>query len=161
MNKRLPRPEDVSRQHIDSTVMSFLKAEQDADWTVISLVTLHPREEIRTVLAENDDRYRSLNQKRFEQLVARLRAQQASIAMNILFTPPTKTLKGWSRCSWEDGHHDGLEGSSGGGRFRAAQGTRGCGPDLRTPRFGARLVSLAAPPGRQRSLGLGHVRGLR
>ena len=54
MSKRLPRPEDVSRHHIDSTVMSFLNGEQDADWTETSLVTLHPRDEIRKVLSEND-----------------------------------------------------------------------------------------------------------
>jgi hypothetical protein len=78
MNKRLPRPEDVSRQHIDSTVMSFLTGEQDADWTEISLVTLHPREEIRKVLYENDDRYRTLNEKRFQELLSRLRSQQVA-----------------------------------------------------------------------------------
>ena len=79
MNKRLPRPEDVSRQHIDSTVMSFLKAEQDADWTVISLVTLHPREEIRIVLRDNLERYRTMNKDRFLQLLARLKPQGVSI----------------------------------------------------------------------------------
>jgi hypothetical protein len=78
MSRRLPRPEDVSRHHIDSTVTSFLNGEQDANWTEISLVTLHPRDEIRLVLAENGDRYRSLNEKRFQELVARLRSQQVA-----------------------------------------------------------------------------------
>jgi len=78
MNRRLPRPEDVSRQHIESTVMSFLNGERDADWTEVSLVTLHPREEIRLVLSENGDRYRSLNEERFKKLVARLRSQQVA-----------------------------------------------------------------------------------
>jgi len=32
----MPRPEDVSRDHIDATVMSFLKGEKDADWTEVS-----------------------------------------------------------------------------------------------------------------------------
>ena len=78
MNRRLPRPEDVSRHHIDSTVLSFLNGERDADWSEISLVTLHPREEIRLVLAENGDRYRSLNVKRFNELAARLKSQHVA-----------------------------------------------------------------------------------
>src|SRR5436309_681516 len=40
MDRQMPRPEDVSRHHIDSTVMDFLKGERDADWTEVSLVTL-------------------------------------------------------------------------------------------------------------------------
>ena len=78
MSRRPPRPEDVSRQHIDSTVMSFLNGEQDADWTEISVVSLHPRDEIRIVLAENGDRYRSLNVKRFNELAARLKSQHVA-----------------------------------------------------------------------------------
>ena len=79
MSRRLPRPEDVSRHYIDSIVLSFLNGEQDADWTVISLVTLHPREEIRLVLRENLDRYRTVNEGRFLQLLARLRPQGVSL----------------------------------------------------------------------------------
>ena len=75
MNRRLPRPEDVSRQHIDTTVMAFLNGEKDAEWTEVSLVTLHPREEIRIVLGTNADRYRSISEGRFMELRARLRAQ--------------------------------------------------------------------------------------
>jgi len=75
MNGRMPRPEDVSRQHIDATVMGFLKGEQDADWAEVALVTLHPREEISIVLRENADRYRSINEGRLRELRVRLRAQ--------------------------------------------------------------------------------------
>ena len=75
MNRRMPRPEDVSRQHIDATVMGFLKGERDPDWTEVSLVTLHPREEIRIVLSENSNRYRNINEGRFRELLARLKAQ--------------------------------------------------------------------------------------
>ena len=78
MNRRMPRPEDVSHDHIDTTVTGFLRGEKDIDWTEVSLVTLHPREEIRLVLAEKGDRYRSLNEKRFQELVARLRSQQVA-----------------------------------------------------------------------------------
>jgi len=73
MTRRMPRPEDVSRDHIDATVMSFLKGEKDADWTEVSLVTLHPREEIGLVLKENRDRYRTVNEERFLELLARLK----------------------------------------------------------------------------------------
>ena len=52
----MPRPEDVSRQHIEATVIGFLKGERDADWTEVALVTLHPREEIKIVFGENADR---------------------------------------------------------------------------------------------------------
>src|SRR2546422_3354271 len=75
MSRRMPRPEDVSHDHIDTTVMSFLKGEKDADWTEIALVTLHPREEIKVVLREKADRYRSIDERRFYELLARLRTQ--------------------------------------------------------------------------------------
>ncbi len=79
MASRMPRPEDVSHDHIDAAVISFLKGEKDADWTEVSLVTLHPREEIRLVLKENLDRYRTVNEGRFLQLLARLRPQGVSL----------------------------------------------------------------------------------
>src|SRR5207245_11039888 len=62
MNRRMPRPEDVSHDHIDTTVTGFLRGEKDIDWTEVSLVTLHPREEIRIVLGANADRYRSISE---------------------------------------------------------------------------------------------------
>ena len=71
----MPRPEDVSRDHIDATVMSFLKGEKDADWTEVSLVTLHPREEIRLIVKENAGRYGSVHERRFRELLSRLRSQ--------------------------------------------------------------------------------------
>jgi hypothetical protein len=74
----MPRPEEVSRQHIDATVIGFLSGERDADWTEVSLLTLHPREEIRLVVSENAERYRTLNAKRFEELRVRLRSQQVA-----------------------------------------------------------------------------------
>ena len=77
MTHRMPRPEDVSRDHIDATVMGFLKGERDADWTEVSLVTLHPREEIRLVLKENAGRYRSVHERRFRELLARLRSRES------------------------------------------------------------------------------------
>ena len=55
--------------------MGFLKGERDADWTEVSLVTLHPLEELRIVLNRNKDRYRSIDEDRFRELVARLKAQ--------------------------------------------------------------------------------------
>ena len=79
MNRRMPRPEDVSRNHIDATVMGFLSGEKDANWTEISLVTLHPREELRLVLKENADRYRTLNGGRFRELISRLRFQGVAL----------------------------------------------------------------------------------
>ncbi len=79
MNRRLPRPEDVSRHHIDATVIDFLKGERDADWAEVSLVTLHPREEIRLTLKENADRYCTLNERRFRELVRRLRFQGVAL----------------------------------------------------------------------------------
>jgi len=75
MDARMPRPEDVSRAHIDATVTGFLRRAKDADWTEVSLVTLHPREEIRIVLNKNSDRYRNMNEGRFRELLARLKAQ--------------------------------------------------------------------------------------
>ena len=62
----MPRPEEVSRDHIDAAVMGFLKGEKEADWTEVSLVTLHPREEIRLVLKERAERYRSVHERRFQ-----------------------------------------------------------------------------------------------
>src|SRR3989442_166915 len=79
MTRRMPRPEDVSRDHIDATVMGFLKGEKEADWTEVSLVTLHPREEIRLVLRKNRERYRTVNEGRFFQLLARLKPQGVSL----------------------------------------------------------------------------------
>jgi len=75
----MPRPEEVSRNHIDAAVIGFLKGEKDVDWTEVSLVTLHPREEIRLVLKENGDRYRTVNERRFQELVVRLRFQGVSL----------------------------------------------------------------------------------
>jgi len=48
--------------------MSFLNGERDAYWTETSLVTLHPCEEVRLMLAENGDHYRSLNESIFKSL---------------------------------------------------------------------------------------------
>ena len=79
MTRRMPRPEDVSRDHIDATVIGFLQGERDADWTEVSLVTLHPREEIRLVIKENADRYRRLNEARFLELLGRLRSQGVAL----------------------------------------------------------------------------------
>ena len=78
MNRRMPHPEEVSRDHIDATVAGFLKGEKDLEWTEISLVTLHPREELRIVLKENADRYRTLSARRFETLLERLKTQRVS-----------------------------------------------------------------------------------
>jgi hypothetical protein len=75
MTSKMPRPEDVSRDHIDATVIAFLKGEKDADWTVVSLVTLHPREEIGLILKETRERYRTMHEARFRELLARLKAQ--------------------------------------------------------------------------------------
>jgi hypothetical protein len=75
----MPRPEDVSRDHIDTTVVGFLKGEKDLNWTEASLVTLHPREEIRLVLRENKERYGTLHDGRFQELLARLRTQGVSL----------------------------------------------------------------------------------
>ena len=79
MKRGMPRPEDVSRSHIDATVIDFLQGERDADWTEVSLVTLHPREEIRLVLKENADRYRIVNETRFRELVGRLRSKGVAL----------------------------------------------------------------------------------
>ncbi len=75
MTRRMPHPEDVSHEHIDSVVLGFLTGSKDADWTEVSLVTLHPREELRIVLKANAQRYRDINEGRFRELVARLKAQ--------------------------------------------------------------------------------------
>jgi hypothetical protein len=79
MNRRLPRPEDVSHEHIDATVVAYLKGEKDLNWTEVSLVTLHPPEEIRLVLKEHKERYRALHGGRFEELLSRLRTQGATL----------------------------------------------------------------------------------
>ena len=78
MNRRMPRPEEVSRQHIEATILAFLNGEKEGDWTEVSLVTLHPREELRLVVSENADRYRTLNAERFEELRVRLRSQHVA-----------------------------------------------------------------------------------
>jgi len=75
MGRRMPRPEDVCHDHIDATVRGFLNGERDADWTEVSLVTLHPREELGIVFGANANRYRSINEERFHELLARLKAQ--------------------------------------------------------------------------------------
>lgn len=75
MQRKMPRPEEVSRHHIDATVMDLLHGMKDLEWTEVSLVTLHPREEIRIVLKDNAERYRAVNGPRFRELVARLRFQ--------------------------------------------------------------------------------------
>jgi len=76
MTRWMPHPEDVSREHIDTTVLGYLKAERDLRWTEVSLLTLHPREEIRLVLRENADKYRGINELRFGELLTKLRASQ-------------------------------------------------------------------------------------
>ncbi len=76
MNRRMPHPEDVSHEHIDSVIVGFLTGNKDADWTEVSLVTLHPREEIRIVLRQNTKRYRAINEPMFRELLARLKAQR-------------------------------------------------------------------------------------
>ena len=83
MNRRMPRPEDVSRDHIDTTVVGFLKGERDEEWTEVSLLTLHPREEVRLVLSKNADRYRSLNDGRFQELVRRLKPLGVSLRRSL------------------------------------------------------------------------------
>ena len=80
MNRRMPRPEEVSRHHIDATVMSFLKGEEDLEWAQISLLTLHPREEIRVVLRQDAERYRAINEPMFRELLARLKGQQVPLS---------------------------------------------------------------------------------
>jgi len=79
MERRMPHPEEVSHEHIDATVVGFLKGEKDLNWTEVSLVTLHPREEIRLVLKENKGRYGTLHDGRFQELLARLRTQGVSL----------------------------------------------------------------------------------
>ena len=75
MTRRMPHPEEVSRDHIDATVVGFLKGEKDLNWTEVSLLTLHPREEIRLVLKENVERYRTMHDGRLRELLARLKHQ--------------------------------------------------------------------------------------
>ena len=75
----MPRPEEVFHDHIDSTVLGFLKGEKDLNWTEVSLVTLHPRVEIRLVLKENRERYGTLHEGRFREPLARLRTQGVSL----------------------------------------------------------------------------------
>ena len=75
----MPHPEEVSHEHIDATVVAYLKGEKDLNWTEVSLVTLHPREEIRLVLKENRDRYRTIHDGRFRELAARLKTQGVSV----------------------------------------------------------------------------------
>src|SRR5437016_4405308 len=75
MNRKMPRPEEVSWHHIDATLLGFLSGERDIDWTEVSLVTLHPREEIRLVLNANQERYRTINSGRLRELLSRLRSQ--------------------------------------------------------------------------------------
>ena len=79
MTRRMPHPEEVSHDHIDAAVVGFLRGEKDLNWTEVSLVTLHPREEIRLVLSENRARYRTLHDGRFRDLVARLRTQGVNL----------------------------------------------------------------------------------
>ncbi len=79
MQRKMPRPEEVSRHHIDATVMDLLHGEKDLEWTEVSLVTLHPREEIRLVLKDNAGRYETVNGARFHELVARLRFQGVTV----------------------------------------------------------------------------------
>jgi hypothetical protein len=79
MTRRMPHPEEVSRDHMDATVVGFLKGEKDLNWTEVSLVTLHPREEIRLVLKEHKERYRDLQDGRLAELLARLRTQGVSL----------------------------------------------------------------------------------
>ena len=79
MTRRMPHPEEVAREHIDATVVGFLKGEKDLDWTEVSLVTLHPREEIWLVLNENTERYRAVHYERFRELVVRLKTQGVTL----------------------------------------------------------------------------------
>src|SRR2546421_8172862 len=79
MTRRMPHPEEVSHDHIDAAVVGFLRGEKDLNWTDVSLVTLHPREEIRLVLQENRERYQTINDGRFRELVARLKTQGVAL----------------------------------------------------------------------------------
>ncbi len=74
MTRKMPHPEDVSQEHIDSVVLGFLMGTKDVDWTEVSLLTLHAREEIRTVIRENAEKYRGVNKARFGEQLAELRA---------------------------------------------------------------------------------------
>jgi len=75
------RPKEVSRDHIDTVVVEFLKGEKDKDWTEVSLLTFRLREELRMVLMENPDRYRILTKSRFLEIVRRLKAQGVLLQM--------------------------------------------------------------------------------
>ena len=75
------RPKEVSRDHIDTVVVEFLKGEKDKDWTEVSLLTLRLREELRMVLRENADRYRILTKSRFLEIVRRLKTQGVMLQM--------------------------------------------------------------------------------
>ena len=109
MTRRMPRPEDVSRDHIDATVVMFLKGERDLNWTEMSLVTLHPREEIRLVLKANLDRYRTVNEGRFSRAPCpsktprRLPACRLQVAI-WRRTSSAVGFGGWS--GWSPGHRD-------------------------------------------------------
>ena len=83
----MPRPEQVSQQHIDATAMDFLQGKKDVEWTEVSLVTLHPREEIRLALKENLDRYRTIHDGRLRELLTRLRFQGVILADRRLSSP--------------------------------------------------------------------------
>ena len=79
VTRRMPRPEEESHDHIDSTILGFLRGERDVEWTEVSLITLHPRQEIKLVLKENADRYRTLNSGRFQELLEHLRSQGVAL----------------------------------------------------------------------------------
>jgi hypothetical protein len=87
MKGRMPRPEEVSRHHIDATVMDFLEGKNDLEWTEVSLVTLHPREEIRLSLKENLERYRTIHERRLRELLTRLWFQGVILADRRLSGP--------------------------------------------------------------------------
>ena len=91
MTQRMPRPEEVSRHHIDGTEFGFLKGERDADRTEVALVTLHPWEKIRLVLKEHADRNRTLNGSRFREIVRRLRFQRRDTSrLQVATAEPTR-----------------------------------------------------------------------
>ena len=75
MTRRMPRPEDVSREHIDSTIVDLLKNEKSLERTEVSLLTLHLREE-PDCPAENSERYRGINERPFVDLLARLKTHE-------------------------------------------------------------------------------------
>ncbi len=75
----MPHPEEVSHEHIDATIIAFLRGDKDLNWTEVSLVTLHPREEIRLVLTANRDRYKNTHEHRFRELQTRLKSQGVAL----------------------------------------------------------------------------------